>query len=37
MGTFQDKTSTHRILLAVFTLQNKSQRVSAPFPPTQTN
>jgi transposase-like protein len=31
MGTFQDKTSMDRILFAVFTHENKSQGVSAPF------
>lgn len=32
MGTFQDKTSMDRILFAVFTHENNSQGVSAPFP-----
>jgi len=37
MGTFQDKTSMDRILFAVFTHENKSQGVSAPFPLTHNN
>ena len=37
MGTFQDKTSMDRILFAVFTHENKSQGVSAPFLVTQSN
>jgi putative transposase len=37
MGTFQDKTSMDRILFAVFTHENKSQGVSAPFLLTQNN
>jgi putative transposase len=37
MGTFQDKTSMDRILFAVFTHENKSQRVSTPFLLTQNN
>ena len=35
MGTFQDKTSMDRILFAVFTHENLSQGVSAPFLLTQ--
>jgi transposase-like protein len=31
MGTFQDRTSMDRILFAVFTHENKSQGISAPF------
>ena len=37
MGTFQDMTSMDRILFAVFTHENKSQGVSAPFLVTQNN
>jgi hypothetical protein len=38
MGTFQDITSMDRILYAVFTHENKSQRgVSTPFLLTQNN
>src|ERR1700758_1320361 len=37
MGTFQDKTSMHRILFAVFTHENKSQGLSTPFLLTQNN
>ena len=37
MGTFQDKTSMDRILFAVFTHENKSQGVSAPFLVTHNN
>jgi len=37
MGVFQDKTSMDRILFAVFTHENKSQGVSAPFLLTQNN
>jgi putative transposase len=37
MGTFQDKTSMDRILFAVFTHENKSQGVSAPFLLTHNN
>jgi transposase-like protein len=37
MGTFQDQTSMDRILLAVFTHENKSQGVSTPFLLTQNN
>jgi transposase-like protein len=37
MGTFQDITSMDRILFAVFTHENKSQGVSAPFLVTQNN
>jgi transposase-like protein len=37
MGTFQDITSMDRILFAVFTNENKSQGVGAPFLLTQNN
>jgi putative transposase len=37
MGTFQDSTSMDRILFAVFTHENQSQGVSAPFLLTQNN
>ncbi|HVX73723.1 MAG TPA: IS256 family transposase [Devosia sp.] len=37
MGTFQDKTSMDRILFAVFSHENKSQGVSAPFLLTHNN
>lgn len=36
MGVFQDRTSMDRILFAVFTRENKSQRVSSLFLMTQT-
>ncbi len=37
MGTFQDRTSMDRILFAVFTHENKTQGISAPFPLTHNN
>jgi hypothetical protein len=37
MGTFQDKTSMDRILFAVFSHENKSRGVSAPFVLTHNN
>ncbi len=37
MGTFQDRTSMDRILFAVFTRENKTQRLSTPFLLTHNN
>jgi putative transposase len=37
MGTFQDRTSMDRILFAVFTHENKMQKISAPFLLTHNN
>ena len=37
MGVFQDRTSMDRILFAVFSHENKSQGISAPFPVTHNN
>jgi transposase-like protein len=37
IASFQDRTSMHRILFAVFTHQNKSQDVCTPFLLTQNN
>ena len=37
MGTFQDRTSMDRILFAIFTNENKRQRIATPFPLTHNN
>jgi hypothetical protein len=35
MGVFSDKTSVEKILFAVFTWENKQQRIGTPFLLTQ--